>query len=198
MLIAITGGIGSGKSVVSQILRTLGYPVYDCDRQAKQIMDCDHNIHANLCGQIHPQAVVDGKINRKLISDLVFTDAAALATLNSIVHTAVTTDLHNWSVRQSSQGHTIQFVETAIPVSSGLYKHVDALWQVIADESLRILRVQKRSGLTEVQVRARMQSQSGEQLGEIPHNDILNNTYTALLPRIHQLLDVIIADKNIK
>ena len=79
MLTAITGGIGSGKSVVSQILRILGYPVYDCDSRARTIMDSDCGIHRSLCEQIHPQAVTGGIVDRQLISSIVFNDTEALA-----------------------------------------------------------------------------------------------------------------------
>lgn len=189
MLIAITGGIGSGKSVVSQILRTLGYPVYDCDREARIIMDRDCDIHRRLCHDIHPLAVVEGVIDRPLISSVVFNDSDALARLNAIVHSAVTDNLLAWSRTLAEAGHAIQFVETAIPVQSGLYKLVDALWQVTAPVGLRIARVQRRNGLTAAQVQARIDAQKAESLDTIPHVDIPNDTDTPLLPRIHSLLD---------
>ncbi len=189
MLIAIAGGIGSGKSVVSRILRVLGYPVYDCDTQARIIMDGDQAIHSRLCSDIHPQAVVKGVIDRPLISSIVFNDSDALLRLNAIVHTAVTADLRSWSETNAAAGRLMQFVETAIPVQSGLYRQVDAIWQVVATEKLRIRRVQIRNGLTERQVRDRMDSQRGESLAGIPHIDIHNDTDTPLLPQIHRLLD---------
>lgn len=191
MLIAITGGIGSGKSVVSQILRILGYPVYDCDSRARTIMDSDCGIHRRLCEQIHPQAVVGGIVDRQLISSIVFNDTEALTRLNTIVHGAVTADLMTWSAAESTSGHPLQFVETAIPVQSGLCHRVDAIWQVTAPESLRIVRVQRRSGLSPDQIRARIEAQRSESLDGTAHADIINDGNTPILPQIHRLLDQI-------
>ena len=65
MLTAITGGIGSGKSIVSKILAAMGYPVYDCDSRAKLLMDQDDQIKKALCSEIHADCVrTDGSINR--------------------------------------------------------------------------------------------------------------------------------------
>ncbi|MDE6334847.1 MAG: dephospho-CoA kinase [Muribaculaceae bacterium] len=196
MLIAITGGIGAGKSVVSQILRTLGYPVYDCDMQARIIMDNDREIHHSLCRHIHPQAVVDGIIDRPLIASVVFNDPDALARLNNIVHGAVTDHLGTWSRACTQDGREIQFVETAIPVQSGLYRRVDAIWHVTAPVPLRIERVQRRSGLSPAQVLARIEAQQSENLDNIPHQDIRNDSDTPLLPRLHHLLHTIHTHKN--
>lgn len=182
-LIAIVGGIGSGKSVVSHILRVLGYPVYDCDSRARTLMDNDTEIHQALLRHIHPEAVVNGKIDRSLISQIVFSDTEALLRLNTIVHGAVHTDLARW--RSENRG-TI-FVETAIPVSSGLDKLVDQIWQVAAPEDLRIRRVQKRSNLTAHQIEARIQAQKAEEITS-PHVILTNDGRHLLLPQILQNL----------
>ena len=101
-LIAITGGIGSGKSVVSTILRKLGYYVYDCDSRAKLLIDSDTDIHQLLCQQIHPDAVHDGIVNRSLISKIVFSDPDALARLNRITHAAVLADIQRYAMKGSN------------------------------------------------------------------------------------------------
>lgn len=70
--VAITGGIGSGKSVVSRLLRVEGYPVYDCDSQAKRIMDNDAEIQRQLQNAFGEDVVVDGVIHRQKLASLVF------------------------------------------------------------------------------------------------------------------------------
>ncbi len=187
-LIAITGGIGSGKSVVSEILRSIGYPVYDCDLMAKRIMDSDCNIHAMLCEQIHPLAVVDGVINRPLISKIVFEDSKALVRLNGIVHSSVIAALQLWAEEKRAAGATGVFVETAILIQSGLVKCVDDIWEVVAPMDIRIERVVKRSNLSEAQVIARIKSQNSESLDTIAHKVIFNSPSDALLPQVHRLL----------
>lgn len=187
-LIALTGGIGSGKSVVSKILLTMGYPVYDCDSMAKQIMDADLDIHTRLCEEIHPQSVVEGVIDRALISKIVFEDKAALARLNSIVHSAVKAHLNRWVVSRQTNGAKKVFVETAILIQSGLIDMVDDIWEVFAPIEVRIERVKKRNGLSESQIRARIESQKSESLEGVVHKTIYNSPEDALLPQIVALL----------
>ena len=86
-LTAITGGIGAGKSVVSQILRVMGYEVFDCDCEAKILMDSDLQIKNRLISDIHRDAVDSyGQINRKLISSIVF---AAGVSFSGITYSSV-------------------------------------------------------------------------------------------------------------
>ena len=105
----IVGGIGAGKSVVSRILKAMGYPVYDTDSWAKRIMDTDSEIHRDLCRLINPEAVVDGVINRRLLSDVVFADKSLLTTLNSIVHGKVLSHLDRWISAQTAQHVFVDF-----------------------------------------------------------------------------------------
>ena len=80
--VAITGGIGSGKSVVSRLLRVEGYPVYDCDSQAKRIMDNDAEIQRQLQKAFGEDVVVDGVIHRQKLASLVFGNSENLRKLN--------------------------------------------------------------------------------------------------------------------
>ena len=75
ILIAITGGIGSGKSVVSEVLRLKGYKVLDSDIHARRIMDADAGIKARIAGEICCEAIVDGNIDRRRLAAAVFSDA---------------------------------------------------------------------------------------------------------------------------
>ncbi|MCM1337642.1 MAG: dephospho-CoA kinase [Candidatus Amulumruptor caecigallinarius] len=186
-LTAITGGIGAGKSVVSDIIRAIGYSVYDCDSRAKALMDADTDIHAALSRDIHPRCVVDGVIDRRLIADIVFADAKRLAVLNGIVHAAVRADLLAW--RAVNQDERRLFVETAILTESGLDGMVDDVWEVTAPEQLRIDRVMKRNSMSAEAVRARIASQSPLPAGfHLPVHTICNDGVHPLLPRIEELL----------
>lgn len=189
VLVAVAGGIGAGKSVVSRILRVMGYGVYDCDSHAKAIMDTDKAIHARLVETIHPQCVVDGIIDRSLISKIVFSDSAALASLNSIVHAAVKADLSAWRQSREQHGERLMFVESAILRSSGLIDIVDDIWEVTAPLDVRIERVGRRSGLTEAQIRGRIAAQASENLDDVSHSEIVNAPSRAILPQIHRLLE---------
>ena len=99
-LIAIAGGIGCGKSVVSHILSALGYQVYDSDSRAKKLMDNDDAIKQAIARQISPDAITSaGQIDRKHLAAVVFANKEKLQQLNSIVHGAVKRDIAAWRER---------------------------------------------------------------------------------------------------
>ena len=162
-LIAITGGIGSGKSVISDILRAMGHKVYDT--RAKALMDTDESIKDDLINLISIDAVrSDRTIDRKLLSEIVFNDPDALSRLNSIVHKAVRADLRRW-------------------------REVDEVWEVTAPTELRVQRVMKRNSMSREQVLARISSQSttAAQLHPLTKS-IVNDGVEPVLPQILSLL----------
>lgn len=187
---AITGGIGSGKSVVSRILAAMGYDVYDCDSRAKWLMDTSDEIKDGLRRAIHSESVKDGVIDRSLVSAIVFADAAKLEALNTIVHGAVKEDIRRWI---SSHAHaSALFIETAILYQSGLDRMADQVWEVTAPEELRIERVMKRNGLTAEEVAARIQSQ--EFMPDKTHpcvSELVNDGCRSLLLQINSLLEAL-------
>ncbi|WP_305386166.1 dephospho-CoA kinase [uncultured Muribaculum sp.] len=186
-LIAITGGIGSGKSVISDILRAMGHKVYDCDTRAKALMDTDESIKNDLINLISIDAVSsDRTIDRKLLSEIVFNDPDALSRLNSIVHKAVRADLRRW--RDTSSDKTV-WVETAILYASRLDREVDEVWEVTAPTELRVQRVMKRNSMSREQVLARISSQSttAAQLHPLTKT-IVNDGVEPVLPQILSLL----------
>lgn len=184
-LTIITGGIGSGKSVVSRILLAMGYPVYDCDSRAKAIMDADADLRLRIGAEVCPKALLpDGTLHRPTLAAAVFGDAALLKKLNSLVHGAVRQDLSEWIEKQCCEGHPRVFAETAIP-SAPFVAMAGDVWNVEAPEELRIQRVMKRNGLSADEVRQRIRSQrpfSG------PAHGIDNSGVTAVLPQILKLL----------
>ena len=154
-LIAVTGGIGSGKSVVSSMLRCMGFAVYDCDSEARRLMDCSDEIKRLIASDICSEAVrPDGSIDRAALAEAVFADALLLRRLNDAVHETVRRDLHRWC-----SGRRLAFVETAILYQSSLDLMVDEVWDVVAPADIRIRRVMARNGLTQARVEQRIASQ---------------------------------------
>lgn len=183
-IIGITGGIGSGKSVVSRILRCLDYYVYDCDIQAKIIMDNSDEIKNKLCEYISKEAVNNGNINRILISKIVFEDKNKLAKLNEIVHQSVLSD-----IKEKSANYEYFFFETAILYQSGFDKICNSVWEVTAPLETRIKRVMDRNAFQLKQVIDRINSQS--YTTNTPHKNvvqILNDDLNPILPVILSLL----------
>lgn len=186
-IIAISGGIGSGKSMVRRILSAMGYSVYDCDSKAKWLMDTSDEIKGELRRTIHSEAVKNGEIDRRLISEIVFADKAKLQALNSIVHGAVREDILRWLAAKPQD--SVIFIETAILYQSGLDKMVHQVWEVTAPEDVRIERVMKRNGISAEEVKARMRSQEFSPTDLHPHvSELVNDGNYSLLLQINSLL----------
>lgn len=185
IVVAIVGGIGAGKSVVSKILRCMGYPVYDCDSEARRLMDSSPEIIGRISAEIAPDAVgSDGRLRRDVLSAAVFSDLKKLKQLNSIVHGAVREHLQTVIAADSSP---IFFFETAILYESGFDSLADEVWEVIAAPEERIARVRLRSGLSTSDIKRRMASQRNL---SFPHHRIIKNSSNdALLPQILALIN---------
>ena len=188
-IIAISGGIGSGKSVVSRIVAVMGYAVYDCDSEAKRLMDVSAEIKTAIATEIAADCIdSDGAINRPKLSGYVFNDSMLLDALNRMVHGAVREDFARWCDRHKDEA--ILFVETAILYQSGMDAMVDEVWKVEASRQTRISRVMSRNGLTPQQVESRIASQDSfippHLHLHISHID--NNGTHPLLPQIQKML----------
>ena len=188
-LVAITGGIGSGKSVVARIVQVMGYQVYDCDSRAKALMTNDNRVKSQLVSAFGNQVyLADGSLNRQHLSDIAFSNPEELANLNAIVHPATARDLLYWSTDQCGQGKKLAFVETALLRTAGLDSIVDTVWHVTAPSEVRIERVKARSGLTAQQVKDRIAAQANEDLIAQGDHVIVNDNETPLLPQVLNLI----------
>ena len=181
--VAITGGIGSGKSVVSRLLRVEGYPVYDCDSQAKRIMDNDAEIQRQLQNAFGEDVVVDGVIHRQKLASLVFGNSENLRKLNSIVHPAVIADIKKWSVAEQKD---LVFVETAILRESGMETLVDEVWVML------------RNNMPEEDVRKRIDSQNDNPKFSVPTSVVENYGSNSVIVQVQNLLKTMFNKQNTK
>lgn len=164
ILIGIAGGIGSGKSVVSRILRLRGYAVYDCDIEARRLMeDADGMIRRELCGRYGVEAyLADGSLDRRRLAGILFIDESERRWCDALVHSEVRRDFARWVGARRSAGDTVAFVESAIIAGSGLAAMCDGIWLVSAPEDVRIARAVTR-GMDADDVRKRLQAQREEE-----------------------------------
>lgn len=189
-LIAITGGIGSGKSVVSRIVNVMGFAVYDCDTRARALMVESEQVRTQLVEAFGSEIyLADGSLNRPQLSARAFGDEKALARLNAIVHPATARDMLHWAAEQAACGAQTAFVETALLRTAALDRLVDQVWHVTAPASVRIDRVMARSGLTARQVEDRIAAQAAEDIVAPGEHEIVNDNHDALLPRVIQLIN---------
>lgn len=165
-LIAVTGGIGAGKSFVCNILRKRGYNVYDCDLEARRILEHDKEIQHRIASEIDSQSIINGKVDRARLASVVFSDKDKLNILNSIVHGRIRRDVARTTAYDRQNG--LVFVETALLYSSGLYHEVDGEWRVEAPENIRIDRVCMRNNVSPQQVKSRIAAQTHDTDPEHP------------------------------
>lgn len=174
MRIGVTGGIGSGKTYVCRLLaECLHCPVYDCDSEAKRLMNTSASLRRQLIDLVGPEAYSpEGNLNRKVMSDFLFTDINHVQAVNAIVHPTVKADLEVWAANH----HGDIIVESAILIEAGMRDSIDMLIVVEAPVELRILRAMERDGTTLEQVMARMRHQlSYEALRPIADYIIIND-----------------------
>lgn len=185
--LAITGTIGSGKSVVSRMLSIMGVPVYDCDTRAKEMMTGDARIVAELKRMFGADCYNDdGTLNKKYIASCIFTDSDNIKRVNALVHPAICNDFSCWARQQKS---SVVGVETAILHESGMISFVDRTLVVWADKETAIERTMKRSGMSRRQVESRMLKQmSADELLLLSDFSIYNDKNSPLLPPVTELL----------
>ena len=159
--IAITGGIGSGKSFVSNLLMKEGIPIYNTDDEAKRLMVTDAGIRQDLIALLGEEAYQDGALNKPLLASYLFSDAGNAARINGIVHPRVKADFHRWV--KAHRDCEIVGMECAILFEAGFEDAVDAVVMVYAPESLRVERAMLRDQATEAQIRARIAAQMNDE-----------------------------------
>lgn len=158
--IGLTGGIGSGKSTVARIFSVLGIPVYDSDTASKRLMAEDDMLKDKIIQSFGKESYINGRLNRKYLSEQVFSNPEKTALLNSIVHPATIKDAEEWMKKQNSP-YLIK--EAALIFESGSNRFLDKVIGVSSPLSLRMERTMKRSNITAEQVKARINLQMDEE-----------------------------------
>lgn len=159
--VGLTGGIGSGKTVVSEIFSALGVPVFNADFHAKKILESDGEVREELLSLFGEKIIGQGMVDRKAIGQIVFSNPEKLQLLNAIIHPRVFQSFEDWCSNNNSYPYVVK--EAAILFESGADKGMDAFVVVTAPIELRISRVVSRDGITEEQVMQRISKQWKEQ-----------------------------------
>ena len=183
--IGLTGGIGTGKSIVAQVFKLLGISVYVSDIEAKRLMVESSEIRSQLIEKFDSGVYnKDLSLNRKYLSDIIFNNPKALKDVNAIVHPVVRNDFQTWSEKQHSQ-YVIQ--ESAILFDTGLYQSFDKIISVTADEKLRIQRVKDRDGVNTGLVKERIKNQLDERVKIEKSDYVIYNNSELILPQIIEI-----------
>lgn len=160
-IIGVTGGIGSGKSTVSRILRNLNAAVIDCDSVAKSVTSKGGKAFDELVSYFGNEILDEnGDLGRKKLADIVFNDPVKLHALNSITHKYVKAKvLENIeSIKQAGKSDVI-VLDCPLPVESGFLDLAEEVWVVVADRDVRIKRIMERNNFTYEEAVSRINSQ---------------------------------------
>ncbi|MFD2920615.1 dephospho-CoA kinase [Terrimonas rubra] len=158
--VGITGGIGTGKTVVARIFETLGVPVYYADTAAKTIINTNPEVKQHIIAQFGPESYIQGKLNTPYISGIVFKDSDKLQALNSITHPVVIQHARDWLLRQES---SYALKEAALLFESGSYKELDIIIGVASPFETRVERVMERDNISREAVLQKMGKQMDEE-----------------------------------
>jgi len=168
MKIGVTGGIGSGKSLVVNTLASLGAKVYLADNRAKELVYLPH-IRMSIIQAFGEKAFENDQYNTKYISGIVFNDDKKLAELNSIIHPAVFEDLELFYAKYPND--TIVY-ESALMIETGHTHLFDKVLLVTAPLEIKIKRVMERDNIDRMAVLQRMNKQWTDEQ-KIPFADII-------------------------
>ena len=187
--VGLTGGIGSGKSTVANIFKTLGIPVFDADSEAKKIMEQDATVVAAVTAKFGAAAYTHGKLNRTYIANIVFNNAYQLQVLNAITHPATINAFTVWATQQTAP-YIIK--EAALLFEAGTVNGLKMIIGVTTPQVLRIQRVMQRDGITREAVLTRMDKQISDTIKmRLCDYVITNNEQELLIPQVLKIDEII-------
>ncbi len=187
--VGLTGGMGSGKSIVARIFETLGIPVFNADTIAKKLMEEDPVVQQKIVQLFGEDAYHNGKLNRAFLAGIVFHDKKRLTQLNNIVHPATIAAAGVWMNLQTAP---YMIKEAALIFEAGAEKNLDLVIGVSAPRVLRIKRVMERDLVSKEQAESRMKNQMDEtDKMNLCDHVIINDEKHLIIPqvlKIHQII----------
>ena len=188
----ITGGIGSGKTMVCCVFAALGVPVYHADRAARSLMETDGNIRQSLKDLLGDDIYKGNEPDRNRIAGLIFKDARLLEKVNAIIHPRVADDFSGWCIKHKDSPYIVH--ESALLFESNFYRLFDICITVTCPFDIRLQRILSREGMTLQKAERIMKNQLPEdEKIRRSHYHINNDGNTLVLPqvlKIHSALNV--------
>lgn len=184
--VGITGGIGSGKSLVSKILNSMNFPVFNSDSEAKKILTENKEIREELINLFGEEVYTNKDLNKPFLANIIFNNDVALQKVNSLIHPKVRQAFTDFASIQKSK---IVFNEAAILFESDGHKQLDHVILISAPEELRITRVMNRDNITRAEVSARLSKQwTDDQKRKLTSLEIINDEQRPLVNQIEDIL----------
>lgn len=192
-IIGLTGGIGSGKSTVLELFKSLGVLTYVADIEAKKLMNADATLKNQIIKLFGEKAYQNGVLNSAFIASDVFKNTENLNALNALVHPKVREDFKHFIKTQKAD---FVIYEAAILFESGSDQFCDFIITVIADFDHKIERIMKRDGVSQAQIMERMKNQSADDLKIKKSDFVIRNNH--LDDTKQQVLTIFEMLKNLK
>lgn len=185
-LIAVTGGIGSGKTIISKIFNCIGIPVYFSDSEAKRLMCSNSEIREKLQKEFGNNVYVNGQLQKNILAQIIFNNSESRKIVNQIVHPVVRKDFIEWTQNQNSD---YCIMESALVFDSDLYSLFDAVVYVDSPIEIRIQRVMNRDNCSREDVLQRIKMQPSDEICLQKSHFVVENNNTFVIPqvlKIHQ------------
>jgi dephospho-CoA kinase len=193
--VGLTGGIGSGKSIVAGIFNVLGIPVFDADSGAKKLMETDPHLRHQLTKEFGDETYLENRLNRPYLAAQVFNNIYKLDKLNAIVHPAIINAADNWMKSQTSP-YIIK--EAALIFEAGSSVHLDFIIGVFAPVPIRLQRVMERDRITREEVKARMNRQIQDEIKmKLCDFVLVNDEQRLLTPQVLALHEVLMEKSKV-
>ena len=192
--VGLTGGIGSGKTTVSNFLLDYGIPVYNSDSKGKTLMNTNLELKNNIVSIFGERVYDNGILNTNLLSSIVFNDSTKIEQLNNLVHPKVSQDFYQWVGKNNNKPILVK--EAAILIESGAYLNMDKIILVVSEKSTRINRVSKRdnSDLESIEKRINLQLTDNEKIKYadyiIENNSSLEHLKLEVLKVVNKIREV--------
>ena len=194
--IAVTGGIGSGKSYISHLLENMHIPVYNADNEAKRLTVSDAGIRGELIALLGEEVYKDGLLNKPLLASYLFSDPAHVLQINSIIHPRVRKDFTVWVERQEKC--EIVGMESAILYEAGFQDTVDAVIMVYAPVELRIqlslIHISEPTRLGRARIAAQMDDEEKRRRADFT---VVNDGVQLLIPQLNRIVEQLKTEKFI-
>lgn len=191
-IIGLTGGIGSGKTTVSEYLKTKGLPVIDADKVAREIVEPGMRATRAIESEFGFDVInSDGTLNRKKLGNLVFSDAEKLSLLNEIMHKEINAIIKNRILELENKNEKVVFIDAPLLFETGLDSLTQETWVIDTPEDLRIQRIMSRDLIGIDEIKARISSQMDQKAKNAKATIIIDNStgMEELLRKIDQLVE---------
>jgi len=184
--VGVTGGIGSGKTLVCEVFKRLGIPVYNADNEAKNILNSNTEVRKSIENYFGQDIYENNSLNKKKLAEIIFNNSEAIQRINSTVHPVVRQYFIAWCKLQENKPYVIE--EAAIIFESGAFKELDYTINVFAPEQIRIQRVMERDRATIEDVKNRMQNQmNDDERMKLANFTIINDGTKMIIPQILEI-----------